>query len=625
MSRELIKHRMKKGLYVDPQSRQQLDAWLLIELTDAFASRSALEAEWREDLRMYEGIPTQVVKNFPIPNAPNIEVTIGAVAADSLFAQAIDLVFSTSPLVTCRPIPKFKDDKETTAAAKAMQRFLNYIADVEAKIRVPVEEMALDDTQLGTGIIYIPFVERIKKTKVAKVIDQGPRLICMPPEDVIPFGGSVDEPNLALRFWLTKGELTTRSVRYNWDISKFAPAGNVDWVRSRRETLGQQSKSLQRKGDIYDVFDIFCRYDIDGDGLEEDLYVVYSMTGQASAYIGYNPYDRDPIEKAVYQRRAHLWYGLGVLQMIRPFQRELSDVHNYQTLNMLLANTRLWKGKEGSIPDNMEIWPGKVVSLRDIGDLDGIPMADIYNSIFQAQIMIIQLAEKRVGVNELSNPRASAVMGNRTPGITALSLLQQVNKRFTTAFDGMRLCVSNSIKQCAYRYQEAILRGDAGAVRHIIQVLGMEDGQLVLKLLSDEGFDENIITELTASSASVNRESDRQNAMLLVNILSTYYQRTMELVMLAANPQTPEPVRDIARKIAESAGEVIDRTIRTFDQVRDPAAFIIDINNELDQIQAGPAQLQQLMTMLQGGMGGGGGAPLQPAGPPMLPEGGMPA
>ena len=41
----------------------------------------------------------------------------------------------------------------------------------------------------------------------------------------------------------------------------------------------------------------------------------------------------------------------------------------------------------------------------------------------------------------------------------------------------------------------------------------------------------------------------------------------------------------MARKIANSAGEIIERTIRTFDQIRDPEAFIVDVNAELDKIQ----------------------------------------
>ena len=54
---------------------------------------------------------------------------------------------------------------------------------------------------------------------------------------------------------------------------------------------------------------------------------------------------------------------------------------------------------------------------------------------------------------------------------------------------------------------------------------------------------------------------------------------------IAANPTTPPVIRDVAQKIANSAGEIIELTIRTFDQVRDPATFIIDVNDELDAMK----------------------------------------
>jgi len=306
----------------------------------------------------------------------------------------------------------------------------------------------------------------------------------------------------------------------------------------------------------------------------------------------------------VYQRRAHLFYGLGVLEMMRPYQDEITELHNYQVLNSLLANTRVWKGVDGSIPDNLKIWPNKVVLMRDTNDLDAIQMADVYPSIVQLQGMVMQLAERRVGVNEMSMPRASQVMGSRTPGITALSMLQQMNKRFAPAFDGMRIAVANALKQCVYRYQERVRSGNDKVKNHIRKVLGEGDGSRIIRLLADETFDEHMTIELTAASAFSNKEADKQNAMLLVSILGQYYQRTLELVAVASNPQTPEPVREVAKQIASKAGEIIDRTIRTFDQVRDPAAFIIEVDEELDKMNLQQGAVQGLLGML-GGMGGG--------------------
>ena len=60
-------------------------------------------------------------------------------------------------------------------------------------------------------------------------------------------------------------------------------------------------------------------------------------------------------------------------------------------------------------------------------------------------------------------------------------------------------------------------------------------------------------------------------------------------------------------KIADAAGEVIDRTIRTFDQVRDPALFIIEVEEEM---AAAAQQGGGAGDLLQGMLGAAGREPV---------------
>lgn len=601
MPRFVEKHQVKQVLGIPEDRLFALKEWLFIEIEDALSARKPLEANWRECLKMYNSIPRLESRNIPIPNAPNIEVTIGAIAADTIYAQAIDLIFNTSPLATVRPKPKFKGDVETVNDAKALQRFVNHIAgDPDANLRLAADNAILDDIQLGTGGIYVPYIVKRKKTQTAKVLSEGVRFYAVPPEDIIVAGGSSgDVQNLslvALRFYYIKQEMETLAATNNWNLDGAQPLHAKDWVRSSRETLGKQMDSLTRRGTIYDCYLCHCFFDIDGDGLDEDLFVVWNHSGRKVVYINYNPMDSRPLETMVYQRQAHLFYGLGVLQMLKPFEEKLSDVHNYATLNILLANSRIWVGSEASMPDVMTIWPGKFIPVQDASkDFKSVEMADVYSSIWQDQILTMQLANQRVGINEV---QSGAKIPSRTPGVTAMSFLQQVNRRFTPAFDSMKMCISGALRQACYRYQERLKSGDERAMAYIYNVLGYDDGNRVIDVLRRESFDEHVDMELTASSASINREADKQSAIMLTNILGQYYQRTIELIMLAVNPQTPPEVAKIARKIADSAGEIIDRTIRTFDQIRDPGTFIINVEDELNSIEMASGDQQALIQLM---------------------------
>ena len=57
MPRDIIKHPGHHVLAVDPDKLHELEQWLSIEIEDSFSTRKPLEAEWREMLRMYDGIP----------------------------------------------------------------------------------------------------------------------------------------------------------------------------------------------------------------------------------------------------------------------------------------------------------------------------------------------------------------------------------------------------------------------------------------------------------------------------------------------------------------------------------------------------------------------------------------
>lgn len=602
---------------------QSLQAWASLELEDAMSFRKSLEGHWRDLLRMYSGQPKNPVRNYPVENAPNLEITLGAIAVDALYAQIVDLIFSLTPLLTCRPVPKMCNDTNAEATAKAMQRWVNWIAPNELNLRPTLDETALSDLKLGTAVVYTPLVERTKKTATSKVLSSHPQMEAVPPEDFIVPGGAngsslQDLRWCALRKWMTKSDLIEEATRNNWnlgeDLCNVKTCGSRDWVKSRRETLSRQYEGTRVRGNIYEILKFYAYFDIDDDGIDEDIYFIMDRSSKQILYTSWNPYDSRPFEVTRYQKQEHLFWGLGVLEMVKPFEEGVSDFYNFWVLNSLQANTKDIFCKSGVLPDNWVRWPGKKTEIDGDPSTDIVPVAfhSTDASLPQAIAMSISFSERRIGLNDMNTPRPSQVLGSRTPGITAMTLLQQVNKRFTPAFDDIKLCMTNSIKQGLYRYQEVLKKNDSRAAKfmeHIISVLGPEDGELVIRLLSQDNFDSELEVELTASTASINREADRQNAVILMNILSQYYAKTMELVMVAANPQVPQEVREVAAKIAHATGEIIDRTLRTFDSTRDPGAFIIDVDNELDTLNNAAMNqqgLQQLLAMF-GQLGAGQG------------------
>lgn len=563
-----------------------------MEVEDALTARRSVDKVWNEARRQYSGVPKRPMREVPVPNAPNIEITLGAILADDIYAQAIDTLFTASPLVTVRPV-----DPRWVEHGKAYQDWINWCATNELDLYNAANNTLVDDCQLGTGVYYIPFVEASKKDRIYKIIDRRPQVFSVSPEDlIVPPGSRADIQRdrwAALRFWYTRGELEERARERGWDISNAQPVAQFDLVRLQHERKANMRGAMMWR-EVYEVCEVYCYYDYDGDGVDEDILVSWDRASRSILNVTFNPYDIRPIEVMRYQLRSHLPYGIGVMEMTQPFQEETTELHNYTMLNVFLANARIWVAKEGAIPDKMEIMPGSIVKV--MGDdvrsgLMELKMSEVYPSAFQAQAAAIQLAERRVGTSGAAGMLAKG--GSRTPGVTALSLLQQVNRRFTPAFNDMREKTAAAIRQAMYRYRERLLAGDKQIEEHIRMVMGADRGTLIMELLTIDDFDKAVAVEMTASSASANREADRQNAIMVSQLMQSYYQQAAGLAMQAATQPMPAEMRSLLMDIASKGNELMDRTLRTFDTVRDPKSFLLDMTKLEETLDAGQqAQMQ---------------------------------
>jgi hypothetical protein len=600
---------------IDPEEAiNALGHYLQTELHRSKASRFQQERVWEENLRMYEGIPKLRQRNTPYENASNLEIALGAMAADAIYAQMVNLIFNISPIVT---VQATSTTGQYTEHAKAMQVFIERLVP-KLDMRRAAENAILDDVKLGTGIIYTPWREKRKKTVVDQVIKRGPKQYAVPVEDFFVPGGAYDDLQnerwCAIRYWLTGHELTLRERDLGWDIEGIETTGNVDRTRQVRERLGRHDGANARNagqdndgGELYEIFDVYCYFDIDGDGIDEDLLVTFEQRSRKVLRLRWNPYERRPFEVCRYQLRQFMFYGLSVVEMARPYQEGATNLYNHWVDNSLLANCRFWTGPHGAVDGNqLRIWPNRYLPVSEPGSVQAVAMADTWPSAPAALQTTVSFAERRTGINELQNGGGS--MGTRTPGITALSMLQQQNERFGPAFDAAKEMVAKSVKQALFRYQERLLADDFNAEQDIIALMGDQDAALIVEVLRSKDFDDAIAVELTSSSTNVNRETARQNWVMLIQTLISLYEKIIPLAQMIESPEVGPITKDASKQLITKVNEMIDRLVRTFDQVRDPGVLQLDLEQQIAQFEQQMAQQQMIAQVLQSVMAAGQGA-----------------
>jgi len=566
---------------------ERLRSWLNYQITDGLAKRKFLDILMRELMRQYSGI-TNITdrKGDRSSQPPLIEIPLGATQCDSIVSTVTEIIFNTSPVFTVRASPGYSDH------AAAFQLLVDKILlDKFTNIHEAAADVIGDTVQMGTGAYYVPITEeRVKRVRGVE-LSRGPRVFSVACEDlVVPGGASTDInelPFIAHRLFYNDYELAEAARVNNWTVSDFKPTGNVDWVRQRRDAVAHTAESSADLGNLYEIFNIYCYFDYDNDGLAEDLHVIWDRTSQAIGYVGFAPYDSRPYSISRYQHRPYIFYGIGVLEMAFPFQTEVTEWHNFKMKNAHLSNARFWAYRLGApgVGEKLEISPNNIIGLANPReDLVAIQMADVYQSAQQYEAATLALAERRVGTNELAAPPIA--MGRRMPATTAMALLQRENKRFAAPFNNIRAALADVMTQCVMRYREQYRRGGRdrqAVIEYLVSTVGLKNTTLIEEVFqngTDIDLRDRIIIEITASSATVNREADKQQAIMLVNVLSAYYEKLLATYQLVANPQIPPDLKQLALSVIKSSSRAVEKMLRTFDNVRDPDAYIPKLPDE---------------------------------------------
>ena len=158
---------------------------------------------------------------------------------------------------------------------------------------------------------------------------------------------------------------------------------------------------------------------------------------------------------------------------------------------------------------------------------------------------------------------------------------------------------SGAVRQCFLRYRERLLVNDRQS-RQTIESRRSRHRPCVDRRAQESRLLAERLIEFTASSALVNQAQERQDAVQLYQILKATTRASPEHDDRRSEPAGAARDQDVAAKIVKAGGEAVERTIRTFDKVRDPRAFIIELDSQVDQAVGGvpPDLMAQLAGIL---------------------------
>src|SRR5262252_247036 len=545
----------------------RLTDYLDLEFREAMIDHRSLENQVDEWNKAYLGEPLARRKDFPWENACNVVIPLIGIHTDSIVARIVNTIFSVEPLWTARPLIKSLDD-----VAKPLEDFLDWSRRQEYDAYNTIRSWVLEVVKYGWGYIKVPWeVATVRTFRVGAGDKPEPvdRIVRRPrPQhvlliDILCQVGIEDDINqaewLAHRVRLTDGQLKWREYDGVYE--------DVDKVIERKEDITTITEMLAGPGQevptrtkLNTFYETWIDFPLKKGGLPDPLVITYHPGSRTVMRAIYNPHadNKRPFFKGKFLDQEGRRSGVGIAQQLWQLQEELSTIHRQEVDNSTIANTKFFVGRRGAVRNTTRIWPGRFLTVPDPSkDLIPMSMGDIGNSLQALETSALSYAERRSGVTDYQLGRESSILGGRATATGTLAIIQEGNRRFDLNV--------RDIRDTLGKVGQMVLMLNAQfRPREMAYFVEGEDGKWVERALNlpRDFIADGIGIELTASTATINREIEKQSLITVMGLVTQHYQQIISMAQMGMQMQ---PLMPLILSMLKGSDYFMKRIVQAFD------------------------------------------------------------
>lgn len=250
--------------------------------------------------------------------------------------------------------------------------------------------------------------------------------------------------------------------------------------------------------------------------------------------------------------------GYGYAEMLEHYQEEIATKHNQRNDAGTLRNTSIARVSRASKLDSIfSLYPGAVVPGEQ-NEIEIMQLGSAAESTVPEEQMSLQLAERRAGIDMGIQASGGGTQNPRKGVYSAMgtfSVMQQSNKRSNLRTTDMRYS-HISLGRLVLKLYAYFGLGDKG------RIFGKNEKFLVKALEAVKSGRLNF--PVRASTASINRELEKQNDMLLVNVLRQHHMGIAQLMQSVVGGQVPPPLAKYLVKTIRSSDALMHQVLRNF-------------------------------------------------------------
>lgn len=546
--------------------------------------REELLPRW---VRNYKGIPAEDEKTFPWPGASNLVIQLIGEYSDELLARIMS-IYQTDPIFVAKLLGDFEDG--TGEQQREDLEFLMgdlVVEPTELDLYRVEETWWSSAIRYGTGIVKFPWEVCTEKEYVylGGGSEEGGK-INYTFDDLTKRDGPRPE-NVPLNRWgidpkysnLEAADFVYHIVpkdKYQLQRMKQHPElydpALIDKILPNpdRQQPDQFTMELQGTGRYgftfmnecafeWDLYECWFTYDKDGDTF--NLISYFHLESNTLLGCIYNPYPKNirAFEDARLAYDDETYYGYGFCEMLESYQRELSDTRNWKIDNKRFSTTGVGRvAKNSKLSSVLQLFPG-VFLPADEGEIEALNFgANALSLNTEDEQFILGASTRRAGVDPAVGGSGGGIV-NAKRGVyssqgTAM-VLQQSNNRNNLRMSDMRAAHVKLGRKILLLYSTfgmgTKLRKYGERAERIAQAL-------------QNYKDEKLGLVIKPATASLNRELEKQNDILLSATLERIYAGDAQILQSLSMQGIPPELKQYYVEVLKAKNFLMKHILRNF-------------------------------------------------------------
>ena len=557
--------------------RDNVEYWLA-------RTRNFRESSLKRYARLYKGTPIDEIKNTPWPNAANNVIQVIATHTDQLLSRVMG-IHLTDPLWALKIMGEI-EGQDTEEQRAVLEEFMQDQAQSPVDLDLyRVEQTWFSSTiRNGTGVIKLPWQYLVEENMIAQMGVDGKAIkdftplikYDAPKPESVPLNKFVNNLNFSrieespFKFeivTLTKFQLEERKEL------PFYKQSDIDKIlsmpdRSQPQALQQYLLTTQgitedvpsqgQCGSEYDIIE--CWYNYWHNGKKYSLVAHLHMLSQVNlvAFYNFNPENICTYEDARLAYDDDQWLGYGFAEMLAGYQDEISTGHNQRTDAGTLNNSTAFRiNKNSKLHSTLTFYPGICIPA-DKDEIERLDTANQYAVDSSQEQLTNAYAKERSGIDPAIGGTGGGIV-NPKRGIYSsqgtMAVMQQQNNRNSLRTSDMRSAHTRAGIKLLKLYSAFGIGDKLGQYGNKADTLKQAFENVKNKKLG-------ILTR--PSSASVNKEMEKQNDILMAQILEKFYAGNAQIIQAISGGQMPKELVGYYVDVLKATSSWMKHTLRNF-------------------------------------------------------------